>query len=272
MRRVLVCGIVLLSATLACGPFGGTDEGAVQTAIAQTEVADSEIQAAVETVVAETALAATDTPPPTETPELTPTPTPPPEPVYIRSHAEVSNDELRYVIGEVANDGTVDIQFVKILADFYDASGNPAGSDFTYTSLSVIPAGGRSPFSMATHVREDVSPDWASYELRLESQEVTGDCYMCYAEFEMVEEALTHPGGRVGVEGVLRNTGPSDAQRVQITVTYYDEADNVIGMGFTFADEDIVPAGGTSSFRVLLYTGLPVEIDHYTLYVMGTGL
>jgi len=288
MRRVLVCGAVLLLATLACGPLGGgAGEEAVQTAISQTEVAATDIQAEVDAAVAETAAAEPNTPPPAETPVPSETPAPPADasdlspvpdpaadsPVYVRSHLEVGDDERRYVIGEVANDGTADVQFVKITADFYDAAGNPAGSGFTYAKLNVLPAGGTlSPFSLATHVLDDVNPDWASYELTVESREVTGECSMCYAEFEVLEDALSNVGGRVKVEGVVSNVGPSDAQRVQITATYYDEADNMVGMGFTFADEDVIPAGGTSPFSIILYTGLPSAIDHYTLYVEGTEL
>lgn len=278
MRHVLVCGAVLLMATLACGPLGGADEEAVQTAVAQTEVAAMEIQAEVDAAVAETAAADSNTPPPAETPVPSETPvevtdtSDPSSPVHIRSHVEVSDDERRYVIGEVVNDGTVDVQFVKIIADFYDAAGNPAGSDFTYASLNVLPAGTLSPFSLATHVAEDVNPDWASYELSVESREVTGECSMCYAEFEVLEETLSNVGGRVKMEGVISNVGPSDAQRVQITATYYDEADNMVGMGFTFADEDVVPAGGSSPFSIVLYTGLPSAVDHYALYVEGTEL
>jgi hypothetical protein len=287
MRHVLVCVAVLLLVTLACGPLGGADEEAVQTAIAQTEVAAMEIQAEVDAAVAETAAADPNIPPSTETPASSETPATETDgsdssevpvqpaadsPVYIRSHLEVSDDEQRYVIGEVANEGTVDVHFVKITADFYDAAGNPAGTGFTYASLNVLPGGSLSPFRLATHVMDDVNPDWARYELTVESQEITGECSMCYAEFEVLEEALSNVGGRVKMEGVVSNVGPSDAQRVQITATYYDQADSMVGMGFTFADEDVIPVGGSSPFSIILYTGLPSAIDHYTLYVEGTEL
>jgi hypothetical protein len=71
MGRVFLVGLALLAVSLACGPLGGTSEQAVQTAIAQTEEAAAERQAIVDTAVAETLAATTNSPqpvpPPTET-------------------------------------------------------------------------------------------------------------------------------------------------------------------------------------------------------------
>ena len=56
------------------------------------------------------------------------------------------NDDTFNIAGEINNNGTRDVDFVKVIATLYSAEGTVIGSDFTYTDPSTIKAGDTSPF------------------------------------------------------------------------------------------------------------------------------
>lgn len=56
------------------------------------------------------------------------------------------NDDTFNIAGEIRNNGTRGVDFVKVIATLYNADGTVIGSDFTYTDPSTIEAGDTSPF------------------------------------------------------------------------------------------------------------------------------
>lgn len=56
------------------------------------------------------------------------------------------NDDTFNIAGEIYNNGSRDVDFVKVSATLYNAAGTVIGSDFTYTNPSTISAGDTSPF------------------------------------------------------------------------------------------------------------------------------
>lgn len=56
------------------------------------------------------------------------------------------NDDTFNIAGEINNNGTRDVDFVKVSATLYNTDGTVIGSDFTYTDPSTIPAGDKAPF------------------------------------------------------------------------------------------------------------------------------
>lgn len=56
------------------------------------------------------------------------------------------NDDTFNIAGEIYNNGSRDVDFVKVSATLYNAAGTVIGSDLTYTNPSTIPAGDTSPF------------------------------------------------------------------------------------------------------------------------------
>jgi hypothetical protein len=56
------------------------------------------------------------------------------------------NDDTFNIAGEIRNNGSRDVDFVKISATLYNSDGTVIGSDFTYMDPSTIPAGDTSPF------------------------------------------------------------------------------------------------------------------------------
>lgn len=52
------------------------------------------------------------------------------------------------IVGEVVNTGDSDAEFVKVVAILYGADGKLLGTDYTYTTLYKVIAGGTSPFTI----------------------------------------------------------------------------------------------------------------------------
>lgn len=110
----------------------------------------------------------TSTPSPTRTPSATPTPPPTavatqtPAPSGVFPHGVTwyrsSYSTTIYVVGVVTNATGRDAGFVEITGSFYSASGQLLATDFTYSDVSSIPAGGSSPFKIFLLTRRMVCP------------------------------------------------------------------------------------------------------------------
>ena len=61
---------------------------------------------------------------------------------------QISNGIL-HVIGEVINESNQTARFVKVVATFYDQNNQVIGTDYTYTTLSELSPGQKSPFEIS---------------------------------------------------------------------------------------------------------------------------
>jgi hypothetical protein len=86
--------------------------------------------------------------------------------LVIRNHESYIDGNWLHVQGEVENTGTSDAEYVKLVITLYDISGNVVGVDFTYTTLSTIPAGGTSPFDSGTNHW----PNFDHYEIQVQGR------------------------------------------------------------------------------------------------------
>ena len=88
----------------------------------------------------------------------------PREDLVILSHSHYEDAGWLHVRGEVQNTGDTPAEFVKVVITLYDAAGNVIGTDFTYTDLDTVPAGGTSPFETGT----DHYPGFDHYEIQVQ--------------------------------------------------------------------------------------------------------
>jgi len=70
------------------------------------------------------------------------------------------------IAGEIANQGNASAKFVKIVATIYGDQGVVLDTDFTYSSLDSIPAGGKSPFELDITRRDG----FVRYELQVQGR------------------------------------------------------------------------------------------------------
>jgi hypothetical protein len=213
-----------------------------------------------EAMPAETALP-TDTPVPSPTPTAMPTEATPPETAGSVEFQGVtdylSSTGSHYLVGEVLN-GTADtLRFVEVLATFYDADGQPAGTGSTFTELSIIEPGNTAPFKLTTLN----PPALGHYDLRVDYTTTTQP---------PIRLEITGHSGSVGdsgwyyVTGEVRNPHDFTVKFPEIVATYFSATHEVVRVEVDFAEVDPLEPGHSSPFEVVL-TDPPADLQHYAL-------
>lgn len=193
---------------------------------------------------------ATATPEPTET--LQPTATTAPEPTATTAPSGVpilsytdrqSSTSYRRLIGEVLNNTGRNVEFVKIIATFYNASGQVAGTDSGYTTVDILTPGQRSPFT----VLYEASQPHASFKLQVtwsptNDQPVTGVVILSHG-WRSSSTSYNR------IFGEVRNDSGGPVDFVRIIATVYDAQNRVVGNDGCYTEIDRLEVGGTSPFE-----------------------
>jgi hypothetical protein len=69
---------------------------------------------------------------------------------------EILDDPTMDIDGEIQNNGTVSLDFVRATATFYDANNSILGSDFAYTEPTTLEPGQAAPFSITVGFGDNV--------------------------------------------------------------------------------------------------------------------
>ena len=204
------------------------------------------------------------TPTPTPTPTTSPTPTPTPQPTsMILSHTSYTSIGYFHVVGEVQNTLSTNIEYVEIIATFYDSSDTVIGTAFTFTYMDILKPNQKSPFDLSSYP-DEITP--ASYKLTVD--------YLTTSEQPLSGLAiLSHTPsvdslGYHKIVGEVKNNADKEADFVQIVGTYYDSAGKVIGASYTFTNPEDLGVGDTAPFELSSY---PRKINptSYELQVQG---
>lgn len=206
----------------------------------------------------------TQTPTPTASPTPTPTPTPTPAPKIPILSSSNYTDSLGYfnVVGEVQNTLSSNIEYVRIVATFYDSENTVIGTDFTYTDIDILTPNQKSPFELSSYP-DKINP--SSYKLSVDYQ-VTQD--QPFQGLVILSHTPSVDGsGYHKIVGEVKNNGANQATYVQVICTYYDSAGIVIGKSFTFTDPYTISVGDTAPFELSSYREFTPA--NYELQVQG---
>jgi hypothetical protein len=177
-------------------------------------------------------------------------------------------DEDGYItfLGMLKNNGNKDLVFVELSFTLRDENGTPVTSNYTYASLDILPPGGTTPFAM--YFYEPPYDPWVNYEIIIEGD--VNEYFDYYTELEVVSSTLQTGSFGHDIVGEIKNTGSQKVDFVTVYAAIYDKDDQLIAVDFTFADEDIISPGGTSTFTLSIWDTLgDLEPDHYVLYLEG---
>ncbi|MCB0208326.1 MAG: FxLYD domain-containing protein [Anaerolineae bacterium] len=164
----------------------------------------------------------------------------------ILSHQSyIDNLSWHHLVGEVQNNGEVPIEYVEVMAKFYNTEGKIISTKLTFTAPDTIFPGGKAPFDIVT-LRKSQWQDIDTYTL-----EVTGDVATSLINENLI---LTNQNSWIEdnylyVAGEVENVGDS-ASLVKLIVTLYDASQSVINTNWSYADAGIIYPGETSSFKV----------------------
>jgi hypothetical protein len=211
-------------------------------------------------------------PPAAATATLTPPPqptagpvAPPAESLAVRKTSDymVASTGTLHVVGEVVNNNSFDAEYVEITGTFFDQAGNVLASDFTYSCLDTIPAGGDSPFHMLVL---DSPPGIVRYTLQVQG-EPAGEPPPLGLHISGVTTNVTS-WGTFHVVGLVTNNSQETYQYVNICGALYDSAGSVIRSDSTYTELDSLAPAQSSSFDYLQMDAPPVA--SYRLWVQGS--
>lgn len=238
-----------------------TAQALTQTALALTQTADTQ---ATQTAVVAAAPTLTPTcapgplctyltsierqPPPTATP-LPPTAPPAPAVRVLSSRSFVDGSTL-HVAGEVRNDTSTTVDFVRIDARYYDVANVLIDTDFTYAYLDELAPGQKSPFKVfsfnppAGIVRTELGVDW-NVPRTPDNRMVT-----------VLSATVRTVSGNTEVVGEVRNDSGVALQFVQVVATFYASDGSVFDVDFTYATPDDLAPGQTASYKISTFDDL----------------
>lgn len=172
-----------------------------------------------------------------------------------------------HVSGEVENVGEGAASFVKITATFYDSSDTVVATSFTYTHLSVLLPGRKSPFEVL------LIDTTQAAKVHHYSLSVT---FSATSPIPMGLEILSNSSyidavGYMHVVGEIKNIATGTATYVKIAATFYNATGHGVATAFTYSDPSDLNPGQTAPFEVLLvYTNRVPLVDTYELTAEST--
>jgi hypothetical protein len=162
-----------------------------------------------------------------------------------------------YIASEVGNDLSKLVHYVQTVGRFYDSSGLLIDTDFIYTALDFLRSGEKSPFKLII-TDASVAQRMDNYTLTVNWEPVISDPSSVAADtvlaIEQGEQHITDFGW-YEIVGEVVNGGNEATEYVKVIATLYDEAGQVIGTDFTYADPSDLPTGQSAPFEITVNDG-----------------
>jgi len=170
-----------------------------------------------------------------------------------------------WCLGEVVNLSGKPAEEIQVEVSLHDEQGRLLASDRAFTQLDVVAAGGRTPFAILFAAPPS---SFAQYQTRVLSGVPHTYLGPRYLDLAVVDDW----GGWLDennyqVRGEVRNTGDSDAEKVAIVITLYDEEDHVVGARTVGIPAELFLVGAIAPFEVTLTPLGPVS--RYNVEVQG---
>ncbi len=197
--------------------------------------------------------------------------TPSPAPVAVAkgdilgSGSYIDSSEVLHTVGEVENTGSVNLQYIEIIATFYDASNTVVDTKFSYAYVNILEPGQKSPFDV---MESSKVTSIGSTRLQVAYQETADEPY--HGLRTISSSSYIDSMGVYHVAGEVQNNGSVDEGSVEIIGTFYDAYGQVVGAGFTYAEPSAVPAGLTVPFDLTFNSPQVSRIRSYVLYLQGS--
>jgi hypothetical protein len=195
-------------------------------------------------------------------PTAHPTPTEVPATLHIKSSRGLFKGTSYYVAGEVFNGTASPKYFVQVVGKFYDANDQLVATDDTFTFLTKTAPGQANPFRL---IIGDAPATIARYELML------GSALNESLNYQPITVRLQQVRDHAGVEvyGEVRNDQLHELRGIEVAVTFYDRAGNVVDADFDFPAQTTLAPGAASPYKVstfetaLVYTNVVVQGQGY---------
>ncbi len=198
--------------------------------------------------------------------EPTEVPTPTPVALKIEGLAfyQTPADSL-WCLGEVVNLSAEPAEEVQVRVTLHNAQGELLATGAAFTQLDVLAGRGRSPFSILFTAPP---ADFAQYQTQVLSGVRSTHLGPRYPSLVVTEKSGAWlDDGTYQVKGRVENTGQSEAEKVALIVTLYDEGGHVAGARSVGIDAELFLPGAIAPFDIKL-TPLGA-VARYSVEVQG---
>lgn len=154
------------------------------------------------------------------------------------------------VAGQVFNNSTSPLEFVRIAAQLYDAQGRVVAEQDDFVSSDLVLPGQYAPFSVIFH--EGLPPGAVRYELHASARYADATLKTFYGpeNFAVASDSKFDENGFLVFNGQIRNQGNLKADLVKVIVTVFDDQKRVIATDTALVDAQTLNPGEISAFKV----------------------
>ena len=171
------------------------------------------------------------------------------------------NDLL--VVGEVENVGDMATRFTKVTATFYNSLNQIVTSDYGYSSLDVLLAGRKSPFTIS------LLPSQGSLNVYNYTLSVSWTDYPLGKALGLVVLSSSDHIDGYGykhVTGQIQNQGTTNANFTEAIATFYDSTGKVVGTDWDYTEPLHLTPNQISTFDIeLIYTQQVMKVASFSL-------
>jgi hypothetical protein len=200
----------------------------------------------------------------------TPTPAPtqqPPGSVYVLpNHSNyVTSWGSLHIVGEVLNNTSDPISWIKISANLFDSTGHLLDTDFTFPYLDNLAAGEKTCFDL---IFSEPPADWSYYEFEPPTYSVDGEPLLNMNVFD--DSGRYDPtDGSYEIIGQVRNDNSFRVEYVAPIGTLYNASGTVVGCDLTWVNSTNLDPGQTSFFKITFYGRDYLDVVSYRIQVNG---
>src|SRR5450759_4658384 len=149
------------------------------------------------------------------------------EPQILSNSSYIDSSNYFTVVGEVQNNLGQNIQSVMIISTFYDKNNTVIGTDYTFTDISILKPGQKSPFEISSYP-DKIIP--ARYALILSYSTTT---LQPFSGLQILSNTSTiDSSGYYNVVGEIKNNGLYSSSYIMVVATYYNSSNIVIGKAY----------------------------------------
>ncbi len=171
-----------------------------------------------------------------------------------------------HIIGEVKNNSSNKLNYIRLTATFYNTAGTVISTDFTYTRIDTLMPEQKSPFEIILLDKTN-SAAVDHYVVVLSDATITG--VEPYRAFTVLSHSSSiDTSGWYHVVGEVKNTGSQMATYVQVVGTFYDATGKVVATAFTYTHpEDLIVDQVVPFEMIVTDKTLSTKIASYVLQV-----
>jgi hypothetical protein len=170
-----------------------------------------------------------------------------------------------FIVGEVLNNTSDSLTWVKVTVNFYEASGHLAGTGHTYMWPLDLPAWEKGCFSISM----EVPPNWSYYQFEAPTYNISSTS----SDLTIFNDSglYNYANGDYDIIGRVRNDGNQRSTSVRVGGTLYNVSGVPVGCNYAYVNSTPLDPGQISSFAINFwgYYRYYNDVTYYRLRVAG---